>query len=290
MSTKILIASTSTNATKAPAITTAATIKKTNTSSQVNETTIPLPLHNQIPADLALGANESDASACTRTSKAFKHNVLHRIRRHRRPYTKCKDYDTVTVPPNEYSTTSPPAYQEQSNTPESFASTSEPTSSSSRYTSSSSLSSASSTTTISAALAAALWHATNSISVAAASGAHSSHHHSALSPALSPNPAPHSMSLLDGSIAQQLEEASANATTTAAQYLHNAVASTAAAVNTTFFNDAGVGNGTAAEVEGDWLDDLGLIMKASAMLIIIIAAIFGNLLVIISVMRVRKLR
>lgn len=42
--------------------------------------------------------------------------------------------------------------------------------------------------------------------------------------------------------------------------------------------------------ESDWLDMLILILKASIMISIIIAAIFGNLLVIISVMRNRKLR
>lgn len=40
----------------------------------------------------------------------------------------------------------------------------------------------------------------------------------------------------------------------------------------------------------DWLDVVYLVFTASLMLFIIIAAIFGNLLVIISVMRVRKLR
>lgn len=39
-----------------------------------------------------------------------------------------------------------------------------------------------------------------------------------------------------------------------------------------------------------WFDVLLLILKASIMISIIIAAIFGNLLVIISVMRNRKLR
>lgn len=40
----------------------------------------------------------------------------------------------------------------------------------------------------------------------------------------------------------------------------------------------------------DWLDILILIFKASIMISIIVAAVFGNLLVIISVMRNRKLR
>lgn len=40
----------------------------------------------------------------------------------------------------------------------------------------------------------------------------------------------------------------------------------------------------------EWIDIIITIFKASIMIFIIVAAIFGNLLVIISVMRVRKLR
>ncbi|EDV92679.1 GH18896 [Drosophila grimshawi] len=67
------------------------------------------------------------------------------------------------------------------------------------------------------------------------------------------------------------------------------LSSTAAAL----FNDsraqleAGVEAGGLAE---DWFDDVFWVLKAFVMLFIIIAAIAGNLLVIISVMRVRKLR
>lgn len=42
--------------------------------------------------------------------------------------------------------------------------------------------------------------------------------------------------------------------------------------------------------ENDWVDILFIILKASIMISIIVAAVFGNLLVIISVMRNRKLR
>lgn len=42
--------------------------------------------------------------------------------------------------------------------------------------------------------------------------------------------------------------------------------------------------------EQDWIDVLFFVFKASIMISIIIAAVFGNLLVIISVMRNRKLR
>ena len=43
-------------------------------------------------------------------------------------------------------------------------------------------------------------------------------------------------------------------------------------------------------VNEEWTDVVLLVLKASIMVFIIIAAIFGNLLVIISVMRHRKLR
>lgn len=50
-------------------------------------------------------------------------------------------------------------------------------------------------------------------------------------------------------------------------------------------------NGMAADVEeGEWYDTTLLMLKASIMIMIIVASIFGNLLVIVSVMRVRKLR
>lgn len=55
------------------------------------------------------------------------------------------------------------------------------------------------------------------------------------------------------------------------------------------FLELGVANGTATNVD-DWLDGIFMVFKASIMLLIIITAIFGNLLVIISVMRNRKLR
>lgn len=42
--------------------------------------------------------------------------------------------------------------------------------------------------------------------------------------------------------------------------------------------------------EGKWYDVVLLVLKASIMIMIIVASIFGNLLVIVSVMRVRKLR
>lgn len=53
-------------------------------------------------------------------------------------------------------------------------------------------------------------------------------------------------------------------------------------------NDSGFLNPALAEE--DWFDQVVLFLKGFVMLFIIIAAICGNLLVIISVMRVRKLR
>ena len=42
--------------------------------------------------------------------------------------------------------------------------------------------------------------------------------------------------------------------------------------------------------ESEWIDVVILVLKSSIMILIIVAAIFGNLLVIVSVMRHRKLR
>lgn len=50
------------------------------------------------------------------------------------------------------------------------------------------------------------------------------------------------------------------------------------------------GEGMTTEDEGEWYDTTLLVLKASIMIMIIVASIFGNLLVIVSVMRVRKLR
>lgn len=78
---------------------------------------------------------------------------------------------------------------------------------------------------------------------------------------------------------------------------HNATSSTSSFVHTTAsspIGDAIVDNITstitAITSDQEWTDVLSLILKASAMGFIIIAAIFGNLLVIVSVMRHRKLR
>lgn len=53
-----------------------------------------------------------------------------------------------------------------------------------------------------------------------------------------------------------------------------------------------IANQTLGETAGEeqWLDTTLLVLKATVMITIIAAAIFGNLLVIASVMRVRKLR
>lgn len=59
-------------------------------------------------------------------------------------------------------------------------------------------------------------------------------------------------------------------------------------VNSTILDD-GTGNNTVTNVV-DGFDTFLLILKSSIMVTIILAAVFGNLLVIISVVRVRKLR
>lgn len=55
-------------------------------------------------------------------------------------------------------------------------------------------------------------------------------------------------------------------------------------------NDSLDAGGIGQDAGQDWLDEIFWALKAFVMLFIIIAAICGNLLVIISVMRVRKLR
>lgn len=45
-----------------------------------------------------------------------------------------------------------------------------------------------------------------------------------------------------------------------------------------------------SNIDSEWINKLILILKSAIMILIIVAAIFGNLLVIISVMRHRKLR
>ncbi|XP_026851122.1 octopamine receptor beta-2R [Drosophila persimilis] len=75
-----------------------------------------------------------------------------------------------------------------------------------------------------------------------------------------------------------------------AQHVLNATHLAATLFNeTSGLLDAGSSLATLAEDE-DWLDSVFWLFKAFVMLLIIIAAICGNLLVIISVMRVRKLR
>lgn len=59
-------------------------------------------------------------------------------------------------------------------------------------------------------------------------------------------------------------------------------------VNSTILDD-GTGNNTVTNVV-DGFDTFLLILKSSIMVTIILAAVFGNLLVIVSVVRVRKLR
>nr|QID89710.1 octopamine receptor beta-2R [Nephotettix cincticeps] len=62
------------------------------------------------------------------------------------------------------------------------------------------------------------------------------------------------------------------------------------AISLNFSGNSSFVNATIAEEEQEWTDVLLLVFKATVMGMIIIGAIFGNLLVIVSVMRHRKLR
>ncbi|KAH8312561.1 hypothetical protein KR044_011398 [Drosophila immigrans] len=71
------------------------------------------------------------------------------------------------------------------------------------------------------------------------------------------------------------------------------LSSTAAGLLATINNNNSNGNNSRTQLDAageDWFDSVFWVLKAFVMLFIIIAAICGNLLVIISVMRVRKLR
>lgn len=61
-------------------------------------------------------------------------------------------------------------------------------------------------------------------------------------------------------------------------------------MNSTISDSEATNSSVIATHEIDGFDTFLLIVKASIMVSIILAAIFGNLLVIVSVMRVRKLR
>lgn len=113
------------------------------------------------------------------------------------------------------------------------------------------------------------------------------------SAALSPYP----MAVLDGSLAQMEPNATTThllqhnaAISTATSALAAAAAAVATTVNSTLLLDDDGGGGGSGSDGDDWFDLAILGLKGFVMLFIIIAAIFGNLLVIISVMRVRKLR
>jgi hypothetical protein len=79
------------------------------------------------------------------------------------------------------------------------------------------------------------------------------------------------------------------ALTTLTPLLQNISGTTASSTFNDISSSSNSSNSDYSENE-DWIDVTLLILKASIMIFIIIAAIFGNLLVIVSVMRVRKLR
>lgn len=56
------------------------------------------------------------------------------------------------------------------------------------------------------------------------------------------------------------------------------------------YNDSISSHKSQNDGQSEWLSTLLMILKVSAMLLIMVAAVFGNLLVIISVMRNRRLR
>lgn len=179
---------------------------------------------------------------------------------------------------------------------------------------------ATTTTKLTAAIAAALLQTTNATTatLTAALQTHTTSIHevadatsfasySASSPAATHIPPPLSIAdssslqypvaVLDGTLAQTEPNVTAThllhntAISTATSALSSiAAAATVSTANTTILLQEGSGGGGGADVASDWFDDAILALKASVMLFIIIAAIFGNLLVIISVMRVRKLR
>lgn len=74
------------------------------------------------------------------------------------------------------------------------------------------------------------------------------------------------------------------------KYSSSVLSTAIAPLNYSGANGTMLVNATMGEEEAEWTDALLLVFKASVMGMIIIGAIFGNLLVIVSVMRHRKLR
>ncbi|XP_011186052.2 octopamine receptor beta-2R [Zeugodacus cucurbitae] len=132
---------------------------------------------------------------------------------------------------------------------------------------------------LSTAFATALLH--TSVAVAAAASTQTQTHHSVAAK----HHTPQAQAVLDSGMLSQLDP---NTTST----LLGSAAATMTPSNFTLLDDAGADGvkGIDGTNSGEWFDVVFLVFKASLMLFIIIAAIFGNLLVIISVMRVRKLR
>ncbi|XP_017479047.1 PREDICTED: octopamine receptor beta-3R-like [Rhagoletis zephyria] len=139
---------------------------------------------------------------------------------------------------------------------------------------------------LSTAFAAALLH--TSVAVAAAVSTHTQLHHHGIAVK---HLIPQSQAVLDSGMLSQLDANATSALLGVASVTMTAVTTTA---NGSLSEEAGVdgveGVDGASTSSSEWFDVVLLVLKASLMLFIIIAAIFGNLLVIISVMRVRKLR
>ncbi|XP_023292810.2 octopamine receptor beta-2R [Lucilia cuprina] len=280
-----------TNVTAIPA----ATIEDTNETAAAS--TAATTILNAVPApqeQLATPANPTATTLnanSTIAKKSLKHNNVLRKTRRQRPYV-ITETQTTAVATTKTTTQQPPTspQKQQQRQPRPLITTTFATT----------------TTSFTAAIAAALLQTTNATTATASSsyevaGASSYSSASSSSPAVTHIPPSLSidsslqypMAVLDGTLAQM----EPNATT--AHLLHNSVISTATSAlasaaaaastaNTTLLLDDDGGGGT--DSDGDWFDDAILALKAFVMLFIIIAAIFGNLLVIISVMRVRKLR
>ncbi|XP_065372202.1 octopamine receptor beta-2R [Calliphora vicina] len=299
MSTKTTIKpTTNKTSTKLTSRTNVTAIVDTNEAAATTAATTLLNAVSAPQEQLATAAATKTPNAnSTIAKKSLKHNVLRKTRR-QRPYDKTETTADTTTTTTTQSQQSPPTPQKQQQRPRPLITTTFATT----------------TTSLTAAIAAALLQTTNATTatLTAALQTHAASTYEVAGASYSSSPAAthippslsidsslqYPMAVLDGTLAQM----EPNATTT--HLLHNAAISTAtsalaAVANSTLLLDddggggGGAGNGVGdmgTDVDGDWFDDAILALKAFVMLFIIIAAIFGNLLVIISVMRVRKLR
>lgn len=102
----------------------------------------------------------------------------------------------------------------------------------------------------------------------------------------SSGPPSNSLQPLNSYHSRQSDGPMATVKTTTTTPIANDLSTTAASMMTFSVASSTV----ATDIEQSWLEFLFVLFKASIMISIIVAAVFGNLLVIISVMRNRKLR